>query len=116
MPREVDRESLFDYLSLLYVPEERSILKAVHRLPAGHYLKYSLGDRTVTVARWWRLQYAPDHSVRSGDWAPLIRDELQRAVLRWSLSDVPIAVSLSGGLDSSAIAAIAAGAGLNISA
>jgi asparagine synthase (glutamine-hydrolysing) len=116
LPREVDRQALFDYLSLLYVPEEQSILKAVHRLRAGHWLKYALDDRTLEVKRWWRLQYAPDHSVKPGGWAPLIRDELRRAVLRWSLSDVPIAVSLSGGLDSSAIAAIAAGAGLNISA
>lgn len=114
--RDIDRQALFDYLSLLYVPGEQSILSSVRRLPAGHWLKYSLADRKLEIGRWWKLRYAPDRSVRAADWPALIRDELRRAVLRWSLSDVPIAVSLSGGLDSSAIAAIAAQAGLDLTA
>ena len=114
--REVDRQALFDYLSLHYVPGEQSILRSVRRLPAGHWLKFSLSSRTLEIRRWWRLQYEPDHKTRAADWPRLIADELQQAVLRWSQSDVPIAVSLSGGLDSSAIAAIAAKSGLAISA
>ena len=114
--RDIDRQALFDYLSLLYVPGEQSILRSVRRLPPGHCLKYSLASRTVEAKRWWRLQYEPDHKVRAEEWAQLIRDELRQAVLRWSQSDVPIAVSLSGGLDSSAIAAIAAQSGLDLTA
>jgi asparagine synthase (glutamine-hydrolysing) len=114
--RDVDRQSLFDYLSLFYVPGERSILKSVRRLPAGHWLKYSLTDGGVQIAPWWRLDYEPDTATPAGEWPTRIRDELERAVRRWSLSDVPVAVSLSGGLDSSAVAAIAAHAGVEVSA
>jgi asparagine synthase (glutamine-hydrolysing) len=116
LARDVDRAALFDYLSLLYVPGEQSILKSVRRLPAGHCLHYSLADEEVEVRRWWRLAYAPDFSVPAARWPEIIRQELHDAVLRWSLSDVPIAVSLSGGLDSSAVTAIAAQAGLAVSA
>jgi asparagine synthase (glutamine-hydrolysing) len=114
--RDVDLQALFDYLSLLYVPEEQSILSSARRLPAGHLLRYSLETGAVEVKRWWRIEFAPDHSVAASDWPHLVRDELRQAVRRWSLSDVPIAVSLSGGLDSSAIAGIAADAGLNVTA
>src|ERR1700674_1819134 len=49
IPREVDRQALFDYLSLLYVPGEQSILKSVRRLPPGHWLKYSLDDGAIEI-------------------------------------------------------------------
>jgi asparagine synthase (glutamine-hydrolysing) len=116
VPREVDRQALFDYMSLLYVPGEQSILKSVRRLPAGHWLKYSLDDGSIEIKPWWRLRYEPDASVLAAEWPERIRDELDQAVKRWCISDVPIAVSLSGGLDSSAIAAIAAKSGMSISA
>jgi asparagine synthase (glutamine-hydrolysing) len=114
--RDIDRQSLFDYFSLFYVPGERSILKSVRRLLPGHWLKYSLADGAIRIAPWWRLEYEPDTATAAGEWPARIRDELERAVRRWSVSDVPVAVSLSGGLDSSAVAAIAARAGVEVSA
>jgi asparagine synthase (glutamine-hydrolysing) len=114
--REIDRQALFDYLSLLYVPGAQSILRSVQRLPPGHWLKYSLDDGSVDVKPWWHLDYAPDASVNAAEWAERIREELRQAVRRWCTSDVPVAVSLSGGLDSSAIAALAATAGMRVAA
>jgi asparagine synthase (glutamine-hydrolysing) len=103
--RELDRESLFHYLSLRFVPGERSIFAGVRRLPPGHLLRYDLETRSVQVARWWRLRFG-----RDGDPAAL-PDALRDAVVRWTLADVPVAVSLSGGLDSSAVAALLAESG-----
>lgn len=114
--RDIDRQALFDYLSLLYVPAEQSIISSVQRLPAGHLMTYALDSGKIDVRRWWRMQYTPDNSVRKAEWPELIRETLRAATERWSLSDVPIAVSLSGGLDSSAIAAIAAQSGLKVGA
>jgi asparagine synthase (glutamine-hydrolysing) len=114
--REIDRQALFDYMSLLYVPGEQSILKSVRRLPAGHWLKYSLDDGAVEIKPWWRLRYEPDASITAAEWPERIRGELHDAVKRWCISDVPIAISLSGGVDSAAIAAIAAKSGMSISA
>lgn len=116
VPREIDDQALFDYLSLLYVPGEQSILRSVRRLPPGHVLRYSLKNQELEIKRWWRLEYAPDHKVSAAGWTERIADELGQSVLRWTQSDVPIAVSLSGGLDSSAIAAIVARSGMNLTA
>jgi len=114
--REVDRQALFDYLSLLYVPGAQSILSSVRRLLPGHWLDYSLDDCRIETGCWWRLDYAPDENLVRRDWIARIREELSRAVVAWSRSDVPVAVSLSGGLDSSAIAAVAAQSGIDVSA
>ena len=114
--RDIDRQALFDYLSLLYVPGERSILASVRRLLPGQWLTYSLDGGRLETGRWWQLDYEPDESIGREEWPERIRDALHRAVTAWSRSDVPVAVSLSGGLDSSAIAAIAAQSGLDVSA
>lgn len=116
LSRDIDRQALFDYLSLLYIPGEHSIFRSIRRLASGHWLKYSLADGALQTAPWWRLTYEPDESVALCSWPERIRGELCQAVGRWSRSDVPVAVSLSGGLNSSAIAAIAAQSGVNVSA
>lgn len=101
--RGVNRHSLFHYLSLMYVPGEDTIISGIRRLPAGSMLTYRLRDRKVTVASWWKPQHRPDRSCTAEDWPARINGVFQDAVRRWSLSDVPIACSLSGGLDSSGI-------------
>jgi asparagine synthase (glutamine-hydrolysing) len=107
--RELDRESLFHYLSLRFVPSERSILHGVRRLPPGHLLRYDLETRRRTTSRWWRLEFRRDETAHER-----LRDELAEAVKRWTLSDVPIAVSLSGGLDSGTVAALLAQSGAHV--
>jgi len=107
--RELDRESLFHYLSLRFVPGERSIFRAVRRLPPGHLLRYDLKTGTRTTARWWQLEFRRDETAPER-----LRDELSAAVRRWTLSDVPVAVSLSGGLDSGAVAALLAQSGAHV--
>ncbi len=109
--RRVDRQSLFHYLSLRFVPGERSILSDVQRLPPGHCFSYDLDRRDLVVERWYHLAFRPEHGVTRDEWAGRIREELRGAVDRWSLSDVPVACSLSGGLDSSAILGLLAETG-----
>ena len=109
--RTVDRQSLFHYLSLRFVPGERSILEGVQRIPPGHCFSYDLAARSLTVERWYTLPFRPEHGVTRDEWAGRIREELRASVNRWSLSDVPVACSLSGGLDSSAILGLLAETG-----
>ena len=109
--RAVDRESLFHYLSLRFVPGERSILRGVQRLPAAHRFTYDMRTRELDVQRWWRLEFEHEDGVERGEWVARLRETLRDAVKRWSLADVPIACSLSGGLDSSAVTALLAESG-----
>ncbi len=101
--RELDRESLFHYLTLRFVPGARSIFRGISRLLPGHSFTIDLASRTIATRQYWAMAFAPDDAVPERDWPERIRAELRAAVGRWALSDVPIACSLSGGLDSSVL-------------
>jgi asparagine synthase (glutamine-hydrolysing) len=109
--RELDPTSLFHFVSLRFVPGERSIFRGTKRLPAGHLLRADLDSHRIDVERWYRLEFEPDHSRSRDEWVELLRERLDAAVRRWALSDVPVACSLSGGIDSSAVLALLASAG-----
>lgn len=109
--RELDRASLSHFMSLMYVPGEDSILRGVRRLPAGHSLTFRLRERDLRTARWHRPAFRPDPRPDREAWRRRIRGTMQAAVSRWSISDVPVACSLSGGLDSSSIVGLLAAGG-----
>jgi asparagine synthase (glutamine-hydrolysing) len=108
---ELDRESLFHYMSLMYVPGERTILRGIRRLPAGHCLTYRLREQEVSIRRWYRPVFAAKQALPREEWRHRVRAGLEAAVERWAISDVPIACSLSGGLDSSSIVGLLAARG-----
>jgi asparagine synthase (glutamine-hydrolysing) len=110
--REVGHESLWHYLTLRFVPGGRSILDGVVRLPPGHLLELELDTQALDVRRWYRLRFERDDGPSRDEWLEALRDALRAAVARWNLADVPVACSLSGGLDSSAVVALLADAGV----
>ncbi len=111
--RRVDRASLFHYFSLMYVPGEATILEGINRLAPGHLLRLRPGAAPETE-RWWTPDFRPDHTVPAAEWPGRIAATLEQAAKRWTLSDVPIAASLSGGLDSSALVGFLARSGMRL--
>ncbi len=101
--RQIDQASLFHYMSLLYIPGEGSILAGVKRLPPAHALTYDLRSRQLTVRPYWELDVQHPEPQREAVWRERLREALRDAVRRWTMSDVPIACSLSGGIDSAAL-------------
>ena len=102
---ELDPGAVDLYFQYQYVPEPMTPLKGVRKLDAAHLLIVDTDPWRVEDRCYWRMEDAPPIE---GDPATLIREELEtvsRIVIR---SDVPVGVALSGGLDSSAIAALAA--------
>ncbi len=106
--RRFDFASLFHYMSLLYVPGDRSIVEGVRRLPPAHYFLFDLQTRRLRIEPYWDLDATHPEQHSEADWAERIRVALADAVQRHTLSDVPVACSLSGGLDSSSIVALLA--------
>ena len=98
--------ALRQYLSFDYVPAPLSIYEGINKLPAGH--KLVLEDGRVDVDRYWQLSYKTVQPVPSEEEAAgHLRKLLADAVRMRLVSDVPLGVLLSGGVDSSAIAAFA---------
>ena len=111
--REPDSQSLYHYMTLLYVPDQQSILRGVLRVPPGHCFSLDLGSNRLKTRQYWSLRCTPIEGRSMEEWRALLRDELRAAVKRWTLSDVPIACSLSGGVDSSAIVGLLAEQGFS---
>lgn len=93
------------YLHFQYTPEPFTLLAGVHKLSAGHFLTISLGDWDATPLRYWNIEDIPS---RAGEPGVVVREKLEAAVALTLRSDVPVGVALSGGIDSAAIAALAA--------
>jgi asparagine synthase (glutamine-hydrolysing) len=103
--RDVDHQALHDYLSLNYVPGPRTIFRDVQKLPPGHLLVCD-GD-AIAIRRYWSIPYPEAPSVRSeAEHVEELRALLRRTVRRHLLSDVPLGVFLSGGVDSASLVAL----------
>jgi asparagine synthase (glutamine-hydrolysing) len=99
--RELDMEALSAYLTHDWVPTPRSIVKAVRKLPPGHRLVYARGE--ARVERWWDVRYDGAESMVQVQGAARLGAVLDLSVRQHLLSDVPLGVFLSGGLDSSVV-------------
>ena len=101
---EVDLESLSDYLSLLWVPGPKTIIKDIKKLSAGHFIELNLKEEILEVKKWWDIEFTPSKSkIEFNELVEEIKTTLERSVKRSTLSDVPLACGLSGGLDSQAL-------------
>lgn len=109
--RRVNLQSLYHYLTLLYVPDEASIIERVNRLPPAHRFVFDVRRRQLIIEQYWHLRFDSSDQHNRTEWAELLRQELRQAVSRWTLSDVQIACSLSGGVDSTAIVGLLAEVG-----
>ena len=108
VPREIDLAAVGQYLSLEYVTSPRSILRGVEKLPPGHVLRWRQDDGSVAVRQWWNVDLGSSEQAPEPDLdacAADLRAALKEAVRKELVSDVPIGVFLSGGIDSSAVAA-----------
>jgi asparagine synthase (glutamine-hydrolysing) len=102
-------QALRQYLSFDYVPAPLSIYDGINKLPAAH--KLTLVDGRIDVERYWQLSYKTAEAVPSeAEAAEQLRVLLADAVRMRLVSDVPLGVLLSGGVDSSSIAALAVAA------
>lgn len=120
-PQAISQLSLQKYSAYSYIPAPRTLLERVSKLPGGHSFSYDLAGRGLKTWRYWRYELEPDDDLTAlaargfrGDeplieqWCERLRETLDRAVERRLMSDVPLGVFLSGGIDSSAVAALAA--------
>lgn len=102
--RKLEAAALDTYLALGYVPAPLSIFHGCHKLPPGHLLRFR--DSSLSVTRWWFPEAAPRPLEKSRvEFIAALRERVAEAVRLRLRADVPVALYLSGGVDSSVIAA-----------
>jgi asparagine synthase (glutamine-hydrolysing) len=104
VPRRVNHNAIYHYLSTQYVLGPETILEDVYSLPAGHYAVWEDGELTVT--RYWSPSYTPKADYSTNEWIERTRQTVTEAVDRHMIADVPLGAYLSGGVDSSIVVSI----------
>lgn len=104
--RELDLDAFGEYLSLGYVPGPLSIFRGIRKLPPASLMICESGRSTIRT--YWSPPAEPNRDLKDEDWAQLVLERLEEAVVSQMVSDVPLGAFLSGGIDSSAIVALMA--------
>jgi len=104
--RELDPVAVAEYLKLGYVPEPRTMFRDVRRVEAGTY-KLFTESREETVRYWDPASFAIE-PISAREAVRETRRLIERAVEKQVMSDVPVGVFISGGMDSSILATLAA--------
>jgi asparagine synthase (glutamine-hydrolysing) len=107
--REIDPDAVEAFLAFNSIPAPMTIFREARKLPPGHTLVAERGE--VTISRYARPSPVPEREVRTeGDEAlsAELRDRLRDSVRAHLVSDVPVGILLSGGIDSCALTALAA--------
>lgn len=105
--REIDLASLDEYMTCGYVCHPRSMVRGVSKVEPGTMVVVE-PERGVTTMRHWRLAFRPEHDQPANKWAEEIRELFTDSARLHLRSDVPVGVLLSGGVDSTLIAATTA--------
>jgi asparagine synthase (glutamine-hydrolysing) len=104
VPRDWRPDAIDAFLTLLYIPAPATIYKGVHKLEPGHILIAEKGS--VRTSRYWDLQFTGEGDARREDeYLEQLDALLRESVALRQISDVPLGAFLSGGIDSSAVAA-----------
>jgi asparagine synthase (glutamine-hydrolysing) len=102
----VDSDALQCFLTLRFVPSPRTLWRGIRRLPAGHRLSFDLATGEAKLERYIE-PVTERYAEGRGRAVERYHDVLSEAVERQLLSDVPVGVLLSGGIDSALVAALA---------
>lgn len=108
LDRTIDPLAIEDYFAWGYVPDHRSMLAGVDKLPAGHYRIVEHGKPPHPPVCWYDISFEQRETMSAVDEAEALRAQLGTAIASRMVSDVPIGAFLSGGVDSSAVVALMA--------
>jgi asparagine synthase (glutamine-hydrolysing) len=107
IPSAPDREAVAGFLALMPEDGSETFFRGIHKVRLGEIVAVTRDGLDAT--RWWRPSLEPLRLKRPEDYAEALREQLDRAVaVRLRGADSAVAAHLSGGLDSSAVAATAA--------
>jgi len=107
IPLDINLNVLDNYFSYMYIPEPASIFKGIKKLRAAHTMQ--VNNKCFVESRYWRVPDQVSIIKSEGDYADELASLLEDAVRIRMISDVPIGVFLSGGIDSTSITGLMAG-------
>ncbi len=110
VPAKLDTLALRKYFAYGFVPAPATLQEGVRKLPGGCSLVLDLDSGRLEQRRYWRYDVEPDPALAQTPDEALVEElahRLDRAISRRLVADVPVGLFLSGGVDSSTVAALA---------
>ena len=105
---EVNLKALDEYLTFQYIPAPHTLFKGIWKLPQGHTLSYT--DGKITLRQYWDVEFPQvPEKVDEREAAEELLERFRESIRLRLISDVPLGVLLSGGVDSSAVVAVMSG-------
>lgn len=104
--RKLSASGLHHYLSLNWIPQPATMVEGIEKLPGGHWMEWRGGR--VSVQPYWKLEFAPDRRIELNAAKEELDARLRDSIREHLVSDVPLGVWSSGGLDSSTMVHYAA--------
>src|SRR5688572_4144619 len=108
--RELDPLAIEDYFAFGYIPEPRTVYKNAWKLPPGHTLTVRRDEALPQPREYWDVCFTLDNPASEAVTQAELVERLQESVRLRMISEVPLGAFLSGGVDSSAVVAMMAGA------
>ena len=103
--KSLDYSSISQYLSLKYIPSPKTIYKNIKKLPAGSFLVFDIHKKSFFIQKYWEPKFEPKVNISYDEAKQRTKEILKDSVNIRMVSDVPVGVLLSGGVDSSSIVA-----------
>ncbi len=108
LDRQIDPQAVEEYFAFGYVPDPRSILKSVHKVPPAHTLLCARGKQPQ-LCEYWDVSFKTHGVLSEAQMQAELIERFRETVRVRLMSEVPLGAFLSGGVDSSAVVAMMAG-------
>jgi asparagine synthase (glutamine-hydrolysing) len=102
---EIDETAVYDFFTYNYIPTPKTILKHAFKLAPGHYL--TIKNKKITTIEYWDVDFARTIDISETEAIEKLRCKLDECIELNLVSDLPVGVFLSGGLDSGTVATLA---------
>jgi len=109
-PLEIDPQAVYDFFGFRYVPAPQTFYRGVRKVLPGHFLIVDADG--IRQERYWDLPGEDETPLAAEEYAAQVLETLRESVRLRLVSDVPIGVFLSGGVDSTALVALMADLGV----
>ncbi|MBI2996199.1 MAG: asparagine synthase (glutamine-hydrolyzing) [Candidatus Melainabacteria bacterium] len=107
IPKEINWQSVYNYFSFSFVPNPATAFKNIKQLPPAHYLTFNLVKNELNIQKYWEPFSEIKNNYSYFELKERLRFYLEDSVKMQLVSDVPLGVFLSGGIDSTILAALA---------
>ena len=108
----VNWQAIYDYFTFLYIPGPQTAFEGIEQLPPAHTLLYDFESRRCTLTPYWHVDRSDIARAAKADVEEVLYSKVLGAVQRELVSDVPLGVFLSGGIDSAALTGLASESGV----